>query len=74
MKISILCFLACVCLWAEVRSQEKVAVYPVPREISLKGGQLQLPALYRLTGGETADAVAVAELKALLGNEPQQQG
>ncbi len=74
MKISILCFLACVCFWAEVHAQGKAAVYPVPQEINLKGGQLELPALYRLMGGETADAVAVAELKALLGNEPQQQG
>ncbi len=74
MKIIVLCLLVCLCVRAEVRSQEKVAVYPVPRELNLREGQLEVPALYRLLGEETADADAVAGLKALLGKEPQQQG
>lgn len=74
MKLSVLFFLASISLWTGVRSQEKISVYPVPREVNLKGGELRIPLLYRLYGEETADSVAVAGLKSLLGNGTQQHG
>lgn len=66
MKSGIIFLWVYMCLFLGTEAQKVVKVYPTPQEMNLKGGDVLLPAVYRLVGEESF----VSGMQALLKGKP----